>query len=120
MVVFEYFYDKMDIFGPKMNEMARVNLEMEDMEEVCLSISVSVYTYVCQSICLSAIYLSLSRQLVYISVPVMRYPPPALNPFFRNLHPSPPSLTPSLARFSSPSVSATTLDCRTERNMKRE
>ena len=57
MVVFEYFYDKMDIFGSKMNEMARVDLEMEDlemedlemedMEEVCLSISASVSLSVC-------------------------------------------------------------------------
>ena len=66
MVVFEYFYDKMDIFGPKMNEMARVDLEMEDMEEVCLSISASVYLPVCLSVCLSAFclsafYLSLSH-----------------------------------------------------------
>ena len=53
MVVFEYFYDKMDIFGPKMNEMARVDLEMEDMEEVCLSISASVCLSVHLSVCLS-------------------------------------------------------------------
>ena len=34
MVVFEYFFDKMDIFGPKMNEMAaRINPEMEDIED---------------------------------------------------------------------------------------
>ena len=39
MVVFEYFYNKMDIFGPKMNEVAaRINPEMEDMEEVSLSV----------------------------------------------------------------------------------
>ena len=47
MIVFEYFFDKMDIFGPKMNEMvARINLEMEDMEEVCLPV------------CLLSVYLS--------------------------------------------------------------
>ena len=47
MIVFEYFFDKMNIFGPKMDEMAaRINLEMEDMEEVCLPV------------CLSSVYLS--------------------------------------------------------------
>ena len=51
MVVFKYFYDKMDIFGPKMNETARVILEMEDMEEVCLPISASVYLSLCLSVC---------------------------------------------------------------------
>ena len=44
MIVFEYFFDKMNIFGPKMDEMtARINLEMEDMEEVCLSVCLLVY-----------------------------------------------------------------------------
>ena len=39
MVVFKYFFDKMDVFGPKMNEMAaRIDREMEDMEEVCLPV----------------------------------------------------------------------------------
>ena len=52
MVVFEYFFDKMDIFGPKMNEMARIDLEMEDMEEVCLSISVSVCLSISLSVCM--------------------------------------------------------------------
>ena len=47
MVVFEYFFEKMDIFGPRMNEMAaRTNLEMEDMEEVCLFVSV------CLTVCM--------------------------------------------------------------------
>ena len=47
MVVFEYFFDKMDIFGPKMDEMAaRINRERKDMEEVCLPV------------CLSSVYLS--------------------------------------------------------------
>ena len=71
MVVFEYFYGKMDIFGPKMDEMAaRINPEMEDMEEVCLSV------------CLSVIYLPMSWHLVYKSLPVTKpYPPPAPNLF---------------------------------------
>ena len=47
MIVFEYFYNKMDIFGPKMNEMARINPEMEDMEEVCLSVCLSISLSVC-------------------------------------------------------------------------
>ena len=43
MIVFEYFFDKMDIFGPRMNEMAaRIDREMEDMDEVCLSHSLHV------------------------------------------------------------------------------
>ena len=68
MVVFKYFYDKMNIFGPKMNEMATgINLEMEDMEEVCLSICVSICLSVCLSVCLSAFYLS-EWQLIYKSV----------------------------------------------------
>ena len=42
MIVFEYFFDKMDIFGPKMNKMAaKIDREMEDMEEVRLSICLS-------------------------------------------------------------------------------
>ena len=42
MIVFEYFFDKMNIFGPRMNEMvARINLEMEDMEKVCLPVYLS-------------------------------------------------------------------------------
>ena len=46
MIVFEYFYDKMDIFGPRMNEMAaRINLEMEDMEKVCLFVYQSIYLF---------------------------------------------------------------------------
>ena len=45
MIVFEYFFDKMSIFGPKMDEMARN--KMEDMEEVCLYISLSVCLIVC-------------------------------------------------------------------------
>ena len=51
MVVFEYFFNKMNIFGPKMDEMAaRINPEMEDIEEVCLSISASVsLLFICLS-----------------------------------------------------------------------
>ena len=42
MIVFEYFFDKMDIFGPRMNEMAaRIDREMEDVEEVCLPVCLS-------------------------------------------------------------------------------
>ena len=32
MIVFEFFYDKMEVFGPKMGDMARY-LEMEDEED---------------------------------------------------------------------------------------
>ena len=39
MIVFEYFFDKMEIFGPRMNEMAAK--KMEDMEEVRLSVCLS-------------------------------------------------------------------------------
>ena len=42
MIVFEYFFDKMNIFGPRMNEMpARIDREMEDMEEVRLPVCLS-------------------------------------------------------------------------------
>jgi len=34
MIVFEYFHDKMEVFGPKMDSMAARELEMEDEEEV--------------------------------------------------------------------------------------
>ena len=51
MVVFEYFFNKMDIFGPKMDVMAaRIDQERKDMEEVCL--------FPCLSPCLSVISLS--------------------------------------------------------------
>ena len=38
MIVFEFFYDKMEVFGPKMDDMARYlemeeDLEMEEEEE---------------------------------------------------------------------------------------
>ena len=96
MIVFEYFFDKMDIFGPKMNEMAaRINLEMEDMEEVCLPVC---------------------HQFTLVSV----MPTPFLSFTLRNLYSSPPLLTPSLVHSSWPSVSATMPDCGTERTMKRE
>ena len=43
MVVFKYFFEKMDVFEPKMNEMAaKIDLEMGDMDEVCLSVCLSV------------------------------------------------------------------------------
>ena len=38
MIVFEYFHDKMEVFGPKMGKMAARELEMEDEEEVSLFI----------------------------------------------------------------------------------
>jgi len=38
MIVFEYFHDKMEVFGPKMDNMAARELEMEDEEEVSLFI----------------------------------------------------------------------------------
>ena len=97
MIVFEYFFDKMDIFGPKLNKMAaKIDREMEDMEEVRLSI------------CLSSCKL----------VSVM--PTPFLSFTPRNVYPSPSFLTPSLVHSSWPSVSATMPDCGTERTMKRE
>ena len=44
MIVFEYFFGKMDIFRPRMNEiLARIDREMEDMEEVCLFACLTVY-----------------------------------------------------------------------------
>ena len=38
MIVFEYFYDKMEVFGPRMDNMAARELEMEDEKEVSLFI----------------------------------------------------------------------------------
>ena len=85
MVVFEYFYDKMDIFGPKMNEMAtRFDLEMEDMEEVCLSISASVYLSVCLSVC----FLSVSESQI---CPCDAISPTCPQSFSQELAPQPPS-----------------------------
>ena len=43
MIVFEYFYDKMEVFGPEMDVMAARDLEMEDEEDVSLFISVSLF-----------------------------------------------------------------------------
>ena len=31
MIVFEYFYSKMEVFGPKMDKIALKDLEMEDV-----------------------------------------------------------------------------------------
>ena len=78
MVVFEYFFDKMDIFGPKMNEMAtRINQEMEDMEEVCLPV------------CLSSVYLSVSQSAcdaIFQTSPQELAPqPPSPDPITRSL-----------------------------------
>ena len=96
MIVFEYFYDKMEIFELKINEKAeKHDLEMEDIEQVCLTISFSLL--ICSLIA------------------------KAFLPFIlRNPHLGSPSLIPSLAHFSWLSVSATMPDCRTERTMKRE
>ena len=44
MIVFEYFLSKMDLFGPKMDKIAfRDSLEMEDVKEVCLSVSLCMF-----------------------------------------------------------------------------
>jgi len=54
MIVFEYFYDKMEVFGPEMDNMAARELEIEDEkdeEEVSLFTVVSI----CLPICLSLI-----------------------------------------------------------------
>ena len=41
MIVFEYFFDKMEIFELKINERAeKHDLEMEDIEQVCLTICI--------------------------------------------------------------------------------
>ena len=47
MIVFEYFYDKMEVFGPEMDNMNARELEMEDKEEVSLFTFVSVSLPVC-------------------------------------------------------------------------
>ena len=100
MIVFEYFFDKMEIFGPRMNEMAAK--KMEDMEEVRLS--------VCrQSTC---------KLVSVMPTPFLSFIPRNLYP--RNLYPSPSFLTPSLVHSFWLSVSATMPDCGTERTMKRE
>ena len=48
MIVFEYFFSKVDVFGPKIDKMAfRDGLETKDLKEVCLSVfCLSVYMYV--------------------------------------------------------------------------
>ena len=51
MIVFEYFFSKVDVFGPKIEKMAfRDSLEMEDMKEVCLSVFLSLCVHVCFSL----------------------------------------------------------------------
>ena len=48
MIVFEYFYDKRDVFGPKMKDVA--DKDDPEEEEVCLSlcllVSLSFYLFV--------------------------------------------------------------------------
>ena len=48
MIVFEYFYDKMDVFGPEMDNLAARELEMEDEKQVSLFTVVSVSLPVCR------------------------------------------------------------------------
>ena len=92
MVVFKYFFDKMDVFGPKMNEMAaRIDREMENMEEVCLPVCPSP-VYLCP-----LVYLPVSQSTCKL-VSVMSTPFLSFTP--RNLYSSPPSLTPSLVHSS--------------------
>jgi len=50
MIVFEYFYDKMDVFGPEMDDVAAG--DDPEMEEVCLSLCLLVCLSVCLSVCL--------------------------------------------------------------------
>ena len=58
MIVFEYFYDKMGVFGKEMNDVAAK--DDPELEEVCFSLCLLVYVSVCLSqlsMCLPA-YLS--------------------------------------------------------------
>ena len=105
MIVFEYFFSKMDLFGPKMDKMRfRDSLEMEDVKEVCLSVFLSLCVlYV--SVCSDAIS-TLCQELIFPLT--LRY----------LLH-RPPFVTPSLAHSFLLSVFATMPDCRTEQTMKR-
>ena len=82
MVVFEYFFDKMNIFGPEMDVMAaRINQERKDMEEVCPS--------PCLSVCLSSVYLSVSQSAcdaIFQTSPQGLPPqPPSPDPITRSL-----------------------------------
>ena len=58
MIVFEYFFRKMDVFGPKMDKMTcRDSLEMKDMKEVCFS--VLFFVSLCTCVFLSGLMLYL-------------------------------------------------------------
>ena len=49
MIVFEYFYDKMEVFGPRMDNMAARDLKAKDEAKVSLfsqSVHLSVDWYV--------------------------------------------------------------------------
>ena len=105
MIVFEFFYDKMEVFGPKMDDMARYlemeeDLEMEEEEEEEEGEEkeeeeeVSLFIVLFLSLCFC-----LPKCLV-CDASSLRY-----------MH--------SLARSSWPSVSATTPDCRRGRTMRR-
>ena len=56
MIVFEYFYNKRDVFGPEMKDVAAK--DDPEGEEVCLSlcllVNLSVFLFVCPFVCLSA------------------------------------------------------------------
>ena len=104
MIVFEYFYDKMEVFGPEMDVMAARYVEMEyeeeeEEEEEEEGEEVSLFIIVFQSICF---YLPKCPS-------VMLHPPSP--PSCRYVH--------SLAHSSWPSVSATMPDCRRGRTMRR-
>ena len=46
MIVFEYFFDKMEVFELKINERAEKNdLEMEDIEQLCLTHSLHLISF---------------------------------------------------------------------------
>ena len=141
MIVFEYFYDKMDVFGPKMDDVAaRDDPEMEDVcLSLCLLVCLSVFLPVCLSVCLSAclsvapLCLSVSLSIKLPSClsafqsdcnkPVFVYnhsPKLFLPPTLRSMHPGFLSLTISLVHLSWPLVCATMPNCKAERNMKEE
>ena len=80
MIVFEYFYDKMDVFGPEMDDVAAG--DDPEMEEVCLSLCLLVCLSVClsvePSVCLSAYLLSFllvcqssSLTVINLSLPII-------------------------------------------------
>ena len=46
MIVFEYFFDKMEVFEQKINERAEKHyLEMKDIKQVCLSHSLHLISF---------------------------------------------------------------------------